>query len=75
MSREIAIELVADLLERGYTVEKAEHEPCLGFAACDGSGRSYLIRQGVIQVPACHGEKFKFKTLAKEFPLQRDLFA
>ena len=75
MSRKVAIELVADLLERGYTIEKAERESCSGFDPCDGSNRSYVIRQGVIQVPAFTGEKFRFGALAKDAPLQKDLFA
>lgn len=74
MSRAVAIEFVAELLERGYTIEQAEHESILGFDPCDGSNRSYSIRQGVIQVPAINGDKFRFRTLANEVPRQRDLF-
>jgi len=74
MSKALALEFVAMLLADGYTIEQAEHESILGFDPCDGSNRSYVIRQCVIQVPAITGDKFRFRTLANEVPRQRDLF-
>lgn len=66
MSRTIALEFVRDLLEGGYTVEQAEHESCKGYDACDGSNRSYIIRQGTITVPWFDGQAFRFRKLANE---------
>lgn len=67
MRRAIALEFVRGLLESGYTVERADHESLLGFDACDGSERSYLIRHGQMIVPyRGDGEKFSFGALARE---------
>lgn len=64
--RATALEFVRQLLSRGYTVERAQHESLMGYDACDGSDFSYEIRRGVIKVPVRGGDKFSFATLAKE---------
>ena len=66
MSKALALEFVATLLARGYTVEDAEHESCMGYDACDGSDRSYIIRQGTITAPWPGGQGFRFRKLASE---------
>ena len=64
--RTIALEFVRGLLQRGYTVERAEQESTLGYDACDGSECSYSIQRGRMQVPYPGGDKFSFRALARE---------
>lgn len=67
MSRTMALEFVRGLLESGYTAERADRESHLGFDACDGSGRSYVIQHGRMQVPyRGDGQKFSFRALVQE---------
>lgn len=67
MRRVLALEFVRGLLESGYTAEDADRESLRGFDACDGSERSYVVQHGRIRVPyQPDGEKFSFRTLARE---------
>lgn len=66
MTKALALEFVATLLYGGYTVEDAERESCMGYDACDGSDRSYIIRQGTITAPWPGGQGFRFRKLASE---------
>lgn len=74
-SKALAKRYVADFLSRGYTVEKAQAEICMGMGGPDQPG--YEIRHGKIECPAFSGNVFSFADLAAELrreEVQGDLF-
>lgn len=71
--RELALRYVRQLIERGYTPEKADREAHMGF--CGPGEPGYDISRGTIRVPCLRGQKFSFRALAAEAaaPLQMAL--